>query len=57
VALQTDTEREGFGVCARIEQMNSNRVRALVRADDAYACVETRGEFGCILYESRRSNT
>jgi len=42
VQLQTDTERDGFGVCERLEQMNSNRTRALARADDEFACLETR---------------
>ena len=49
--LQTDTERDGFGVCERLEQMNSNRTRALARADDEFACLETRAEFGCVLFE------
>ena len=51
-ALQGDTEREGFGVCERIEQMNSNRVRALARVDDEFASFETRAEFGCVLFEA-----
>jgi len=51
-ALQSDTERDGFGVCERIEQMSSNRIRALARADDEFAGVETRAEFGCVLYEA-----
>lgn len=50
--LQTDTERDGFGVCERLEQMNSNRMRALARADDEFACLETRAEFGCVLFEA-----
>ena len=50
--LQSDTEREGFGVCERIEQMNSNRVRALARVDDEFAAFETRAEFGCVLFEA-----
>ncbi|HEY5720457.1 MAG TPA: hypothetical protein VIX81_07380 [Gammaproteobacteria bacterium] len=53
VQLQTDTERDGFGVCERIEQMNSNRMRALARADDEFACLETRAEYGCVLFQSR----
>ncbi|RLA33499.1 MAG: hypothetical protein DRR03_07650 [Gammaproteobacteria bacterium] len=51
--LQNDTERDGFGICERLEQMSSNRMRALARADDEFAHLETRAEFGCILYEAR----
>ncbi|MDX1594005.1 MAG: hypothetical protein R3298_07135 [Gammaproteobacteria bacterium] len=51
--LQSDTERDGFGVCERIEQMNSNRMRALARVDDEFAALETRAEFGCVLFEPR----
>jgi hypothetical protein len=51
--LQSDTERDGFGLCERLEQMNSNRMRALARADDEFARLETRAEFGCVLFEPR----
>lgn len=51
--LQSDAEREGFGVCERLEQMNSNRVRALARVDDEFGRLESRAEYGCVLHEPR----
>ena len=51
-SLQSEPEREGFGVCERIEQMASNRTRALARTDDEFSGFETRGEFGCVLFEA-----
>lgn len=51
-ALQSDNERDGFGVCERIEQMASNRTRALARTDDEFCGLETRAEFGCLLFEA-----
>jgi len=52
-ALRSELEREGFGVCERVEQMASNRTRALARCEDEFSGLETRDEFGCVLHEPR----
>lgn len=52
-ALRSEIEREGFGVCERIERMASNRTRALARSEDEFSGLETRAEYGCVLHEPR----
>ncbi len=52
-ALQTDDERDGFGVCERIEQMKANPIRAVARIDDELAQFLTRDEFGCALFTAK----
>ncbi|MCW9002939.1 MAG: hypothetical protein OQJ87_09495 [Rhodospirillales bacterium] len=52
-ALQTDDERDGFGLCERFGEMRANRARALVRATDEFAELQTRSDFGCVLFEAR----
>jgi len=51
-ALRNSDEQEGFGLCERFLQMQANPQRALVRTDDEFAQIQTRGEFGCNLYEA-----
>lgn len=53
VAFQTREEQDGFGVCERIEAMKENPVRALARPDDGFARLQTRREYGCVLFEAR----
>ena len=53
VTLQTDDEKDGFGLCESIENQKDNPIRALARMDDEFAHFQTRREFGCIMYEAR----
>jgi hypothetical protein len=49
--LQTEDERDGFGLCMRIANMMTNPTRAIARLDDEFANFQCRGEYGCNLFE------
>lgn len=51
--FQTEDERDGFGICDRVEQMMDNPIRAIARVDDELAKFQCRGEFGCVLFEAK----
>ena len=51
--FQSPEEQDGFGLCDRFQQMKANPTRALARSDDEYARLQTRNEFGCVLFEGR----
>ena len=53
VTLQSDVERDGFGVCESIEHQKDNPMRAMARTDDEFAQFQTRREFGCVMFEAR----
>lgn len=53
IALQSDEERDGFGVCESIENQKENPLRAMARLDDDFAHFQTRREFGCVMFEAR----
>ncbi len=52
-ALRNEHEQEGFGICELFDQMRANPLRAIVRADDEFAGIQMRGEFGCNLFEAK----
>lgn len=52
-ALRNEYEQEGFGICELFDQMRANPLRAIVRTDDEFAGIQTRGEFGCNLFEQK----
>ncbi len=51
--LQTPQEREGFGVCESVEAQKQNPQRATARLDDDLAQLQTRAEFGCVMFTAR----
>lgn len=51
--FQSEDERDGFGVCTRVEEMGGNRTRALARCEDEFSGFQTRGEYGCLLFQPR----
>ncbi|WP_428609194.1 hypothetical protein [Sedimenticola sp.] len=53
VVLRNEHEQEGFGLCELFDQMRANPLRALIRTDDEFAEIQTRGEFGCNLFEQK----
>ncbi|MCP5367282.1 MAG: hypothetical protein H6907_20575 [Hyphomicrobiales bacterium] len=52
-AFQSQDEQDGFGVCDRVEEMKANPIRAVARLDDDLARLQTRREFGCVLFAPR----
>ena len=53
VQFQSPDEQDGFGLCERAEEMKANPLRAVVRCDDEFANIQTRNEYGCVLFENK----
>lgn len=51
--LQSESERQGFGVCGSIEATKANPLRAMARLDDELCRLETRQEYGCIMFQAK----